>query len=139
MNKNQNLINFLYKQLLTQYERYTYLKNIGISSTNIRLKDEEQILYIYLEMYKNFYKNIIVNICTKLKRNHLKKQESFFMHGIEYDNIKYKSRMEDIANYNHIIDNMTCEDAINSSFLNISSYIDYKYKKYLFEPEQLKK
>ena len=139
MKKNQQIINFLYKQILLQYNRYIMLKKIFEEDENSNiLEDEENIFKLFVESYKNFYLKISLNISAKIKEKYIKNISSYSIYDSEYHDNNYKIRTNQIEKYLKKIKNMTYEDAINISYKYISPYIFYKYKKYTYEPFLLK-
>jgi len=131
---NQQYLDFLYEQLVYQYKRYVYYKNIDLPFNSTRLNDEIKILENCAEMYKNFYKKRIEVIRKKLTKTHNKNIKSYLTLDVEYYNKQYSLRMEEIDNYLNKLSNIDIDSITTVDLGNISPVINYNVSELILTP-----
>lgn len=131
---NQQYLDFLYEQLVYQYKRYAYYKNIDLPFNSTRLHDEIKILENCTEMYKNFYKKRIEVIRKKLTKTHNKNIKSYLTLDVEYYNKQYSLRMEEIDNYLNKLSNIDIDSITTVDLGNISPVINYNVSELILTP-----
>jgi hypothetical protein len=139
-NNDQQLVDYLYNAIFVQKLRCNHFISLGKQANNSvwnKHVDEEKILYLMIDRYKNYYKTKIDIIKTKLYELKSCNVSSYLTYDTEYYVNEYNKRIEESDKYLLELDKKTFDEISKDKLSSVSESIDSLFPSYILYPTLL--
>ena len=138
---DQRLVDYLFEQIFVQQLRCNYFISIApqASANSIwnRHSDENKILNIMVEQYKQYYKNKASQIKNKLADIKEQNISSYLTYDTDYYINQYNDRIEQVKKYLVELDTRTIDNISKDKLSHISDEIDELFPGFISDPTLL--
>jgi hypothetical protein len=141
-NNDQQLVDYLYNTIFVQQLRCNHFISLGKQANNSvwnKHVDEEKILYLMIDKYKNYYKTKIDIMKTKLNELKSCNVNSYLTYDTEYYVNEYNKRIEETDKYLLELDKKTFDEISKDKLSSVSESIDFLFPGYILDPTLLGK